>query len=148
MQIQNGCAEEVRRASEDLCTSHSSLLSRADRERLIEDLVYEMLGLGPLEPLMADPTVSDILINGPYTIYVERRGKLERTDVRFRDLDHLLGIVQRIVGRVGRRIDEASPMVDAAPAGRKSLECDLTPVGTRSGRWSQSDASAPSLAGR
>ena len=120
--------EEVRRASEDLCTSHSSLLSRADRERLIEDLVYEMLGLGPLEPLMADPTVSDILINGPYTVYVERRGKLERTDVRFRDLDHLLGIVQRIVGRVGRRIDEASPMVDARLPDGSRLNAILRPL--------------------
>ena len=88
-------------------------LSQADRERLIDELVYETLGLGPLEPLMGDPTISDILINGPHTIYVERRGKLERTQARFLDLDHLLNIVQRIAGRVGRRIDEASPMVDA-----------------------------------
>ncbi|HEX4144939.1 MAG TPA: CpaF family protein [Pirellulales bacterium] len=120
--------EEVRRASEDLCISHSGLLSRADRERLIEDLVYEMLGLGPLEPLMADPTVSDILINGPFTVYVERRGRLELTDVRFRDLDHLLGIVQRIVGRVGRRIDEASPMVDARLPDGGRLNAILRPL--------------------
>src|SRR4029078_1504807 len=69
--------------------------------------------MGPCERLLRDPTVSDILINGPHTVYVERRGKLERTNVRFRDLDHLVGIVQRIAGRIGRRIDEASPMVDA-----------------------------------
>jgi pilus assembly protein CpaF len=104
---------ELRRGAEELCGSHAGLLSQADRERLIDDLVHEALGLGPLEPLMADPTVSDILVNGPDTIYVDRRGKLERTDVRFRDIEHLMSIVQRIVGRVGRRIDESSPMVDA-----------------------------------
>jgi len=105
--------EELRRGAEELCRSHAELLSQSDRELLVEELVYETLGLGPLEPLMRDPTVSDILINGPHTVYVERRGKLERTNVRFRDLDHLVGIVQRIAGRIGRRIDEASPMVDA-----------------------------------
>jgi pilus assembly protein CpaF len=105
--------EELRHGAGQLCSRQAELLSRADRERMIDELVDETLGLGPLEPLMNDPTVSDILINGPYTVYVERRGKLEPTVVRFRDLDHLLGIVQRIAGRVGRRIDEASPMVDA-----------------------------------
>jgi pilus assembly protein CpaF len=105
--------EELRRGADELCNSHSELLSQVDRERMIDELVYETLGLGPLEPLMADPTISDILINGPHTVYVERRGKLERTEARFLDLDHLLNIVQRIAARVGRRIDEASPMVDA-----------------------------------
>ncbi len=105
--------EELRRGAEELCSNHAGLLSQADRERMIDELVYETLGLGPLEPLMSDPTVSDILINGPHTVYVERRGRLERTSVRFVDLDHLLNIVQRIASRVGRRIDEASPMVDA-----------------------------------
>jgi pilus assembly protein CpaF len=105
--------DELRRGAEELCSNHAGLLSQADRDRMIDELVYETLGLGPLEPLMADPTVSDILINGPHTIYVERRGKLERTNARFLDLDHLLNIVQRIASRVGRRIDEASPMVDA-----------------------------------
>jgi len=105
--------EELRRGAEELCSLHGGLLSQADRERLVDDLVYETIGLGPLEPLMADPTISDILINGPHTVYVERRGKLELTHVRFRDLEHLLGVLQRITARVGRRIDEASPMVDA-----------------------------------
>lgn len=104
---------ELRRGAEELCSRQAGLLSRADRERLVDELVFETIGLGPLEPLMRDPTVSDILINGPNCVYVERRGKLEQTDIQFRNLDHLLGIVQRIVGRVGRRIDESSPMVDA-----------------------------------
>src|SRR5262245_34845547 len=95
---------ELRRGAEELCNRQGELLSQADRERMIEELIYETLGLGPLEPLMRDPTVSDILINGPQTVYVERRGKLEPTNVRFRDLDHLVGIVQRIASRIGRRI--------------------------------------------
>lgn len=105
--------EELRRGADELCAAHSGLLSQADRERMVDELVYETLGMGPLEPLLRDPTISDILINGPHTVYVERRGVLERTNVRFIDLDHLLNIVQRIASRVGRRIDEASPMVDA-----------------------------------
>ncbi|HEX3356444.1 MAG TPA: CpaF family protein, partial [Tepidisphaeraceae bacterium] len=105
--------EELRRGAEELCSLHGGLLSRSDRERMVEELVDEAIGLGPLEPLMADPTVSDILINGPHTIYVERRGCLELTGVRFHNLDHLLGVVQRIAARVGRRIDESSPIVDA-----------------------------------
>jgi pilus assembly protein CpaF len=120
--------EELRRGAEALCKSHATLLSHADRERLIDELVYETIGLGPLEPLMADPTISDILINGPYTVYIERRGKLERTDVRFRDLDHLLGIVQRIANRVGRRIDEASPMVDARLPDGSRLNAVIRPL--------------------
>jgi pilus assembly protein CpaF len=105
--------DELRRGAEELCSLHGGLLNHVDRERLIADLVDEAVGLGPLEPLMSDPTISDILINGPHNVYVERRGKLEATHVRFRDLDHLLGVVQRITARVGRRIDESSPMVDA-----------------------------------
>jgi len=105
--------EELRRGAEELCSLHGGLLSQSDRERMVEELVDETIGLGPLEPLIADPTVSDILINGPYTVYVERRGRLELTNLRFRDLDHLLGVIQRIAAQVGRRIDEASPMVDA-----------------------------------
>src|ERR1700722_3657158 len=75
---------ELRRGAEELCGTHAGLMTQADRERLIDDLVHEAIGLGPLEPLMLDPTVSDILVNGPNTVYVDRRGKLERTDVRFR----------------------------------------------------------------
>jgi len=105
--------QEFRRGAEELCNLRSELLSQTERERLIDELVAETLGLGPIEPLMHDPTVSDILINGPDTVYIERRGRLERTNVRFHDEEHLLDVVQRIASRVGRRIDESSPMVDA-----------------------------------
>ena len=71
------------------------------------------MGLGPLEPLLADPTVSDILVNGPFQVFVERRGRLELTGVVFSDADHLMKIIDKIVSRIGRRVDESSPMVDA-----------------------------------
>jgi pilus assembly protein CpaF len=104
---------EVRRAAEELCRLSSDLLSLGERERLVDEVLDETFGLGPLEPLMRDQTITDILINGPKTIYIERRGQLERANIAFHDDRHLLQIVQRIVGRVGRRVDETSPMVDA-----------------------------------
>ena len=88
-------------------------LNRVERERLIQELLDEVTGLGPLEPLLADRTLSDILVNGHDTVYIERDGLLHQVPVRFRDDDHLLQIINRIVSRVGRRIDETSPMVDA-----------------------------------
>jgi pilus assembly protein CpaF len=104
---------EVRRAAEELCRLSPDLLSLGERERLVNEVMDETFGLGPLEPLMRDPTISDILINGPKTVYVERAGRLELTDVAFNDDKHLLQIIQRIVSRVGRRVDETTPMVDA-----------------------------------
>ncbi len=104
---------EVRRVAEELCQRSSSLLNRAERERLVTEVLDETFGLGPLEPLMNDPAVTDILINGHHTIYVERQGVLEKADVAFTDAQHLLHIVQRIVGQAGRRVDETNPMVDS-----------------------------------
>jgi pilus assembly protein CpaF len=104
---------EVRRVAEELCRLSPDLLSLAERERLVNEVLDETFGLGPLEPLMKDTTISDILINGPKTVYIERRGRLERTEVAFNDDRHLLQIIQRIVSRVGRRVDETTPMVDA-----------------------------------
>src|SRR5258705_6251557 len=104
---------EIRLVVERLCDTENPLLNRMERERLIEEVLDETLGFGPLEVLLKDPTISDILVNGPHKIYVERRGKLEKTDVKFRDNDHLLQIIDRIVSKVGRRVDETSPMVDA-----------------------------------
>src|SRR5580704_7840166 len=104
---------EIRLVVERLCDTENPLLNRMERERLIDEVLDETFGFGPLEVLLKDPTISDILINGPYKIYVERRGKLEKTDVKFRDNDHLMQIIDRIVSKVGRRVDETSPMVDA-----------------------------------
>lgn len=105
--------DQLRQGAERLCGLHSDLLNQAERNMLIDELLDEMMGLGPLEPLMNDNAVTDILINGPHCIYVERKGQLEHTNIKFRDLDHLVEVVQRIAGQVGRRVDESSPMVDA-----------------------------------
>ena len=90
----------------------SQPLSRVERKRLVEDLLYEVMGLGPLSQLMTDSTVSDILVNGPHQIYVERHGLLELTDINFHDDDHLMLTIERILSRVGRRVDESNPMAD------------------------------------
>jgi len=88
-------------------------LTQSEREKLVSELLHEVFGLGPLEPLLGDPTISDILVNGPDDVYIEKRGLLEKTGISFRDDAHLMQIIERIVSRVGRRIDESSPMVDA-----------------------------------
>jgi pilus assembly protein CpaF len=104
---------EIRLVVEHLCDTEDTLLNRTERERLVEEVLDETFGLGPLELLLKDPTISDILINGPKNIYVERRGKMEKTAVTFRDNNHLMQIIDRIVSKVGRRVDEVCPMVDA-----------------------------------
>ena len=104
---------EVTRLAESVLAQESMPLSVSERERLVNDVQHELFGLGPLEPLLADPTISDILVNAHSTIYIERRGKIEATNVRFKDDEHLMRVIERIVSSVGRRIDESSPMVDA-----------------------------------
>jgi pilus assembly protein CpaF len=105
--------KEIRMVVEHLCDAENTLLSRSERDRLVDEVLDETFGLGPLEVLLKDPTISDILINGPKNIYCERRGKMEKTNVEFRDNAHLLQIIDRIVSKVGRRVDETCPMVDA-----------------------------------
>ncbi|MCI0379310.1 MAG: CpaF family protein [Gemmataceae bacterium] len=105
--------QEVRRVADELCQRSASLLSRQERDRLVNEVLDETFGLGPLEPLLKDPTITDILINGHHTVYVERAGRMERANVSFNDEKHLLHIVQRVVGQTGRRVDETSPMVDS-----------------------------------
>src|SRR3954469_12224397 len=104
---------EIRLVVERLCDTENPLLNRMERERLIDEVLDETFGFGPLEILLKDPTISDILVNDPHKIFVERRGKLEKTEVKFRDNEHLMQIIDRIVSKVGRRVDETSPMVDA-----------------------------------
>ena len=104
---------QIRRITEDLLAQEGTPLNRQEREQIVIEIEHETFGIGPIEPLMRDPTVSDILVNGPREVYVERRGKLERTSLQFRDDAHLLQIIERIVSKVGRRVDESSPMVDA-----------------------------------
>jgi pilus assembly protein CpaF len=104
---------EVRRVADELCQRSATLINRQERERLVNEVLDETFGLGPLEPLMKDPTITDILINGHDTVYVERNGRLERAPIAFTDEKHLLHIIQRIVSQAGRRVDETSPMVDS-----------------------------------
>ena len=104
---------EIREIVQRLFAEESAPLSLEQRRRIVQEIENEVMGLGPLEPLLADPKVADILVNGPKQIYVERGGRLEITDVKFNDDDHLANIIDRIVSGVGRRIDESSPMVDA-----------------------------------
>ena len=104
---------EVRNALMQLIDSEQTLLSSVEKQQICDEVLDEVFGLGPLEPLLQDPTVSDILVNGHKQVFVERRGLLELTTVTFRDDQHLLRIIDKIVSQVGRRVDESSPMVDA-----------------------------------
>jgi pilus assembly protein CpaF len=104
---------EIRPAVATLVNEETAPLSLVEKERLIEEVLDEVFGLGPIEPLLSDPTVSDILVTTHGMVYIERRGRLERTNIQFKDDAHLLRIIERIVSRVGRRIDDSSPMVDA-----------------------------------
>jgi len=119
---------EIRLVVEHLCDSEDSLLNRNERERLIDEVLDETFGLGPLEVLLKDSTVCDILINGPKHVYVERRGRMEKTGVTFRNNDHLMKIIDRIVSRVGRRVDETCPMVDARMADGSRFNAIIPPL--------------------
>jgi pilus assembly protein CpaF len=120
--------KEIREISEKLLAEESAPLSRKQRQLIVSRIEDEVMGLGPLEPLLADPTISDILVNGFDTIYIERRGKLEATNARFTDHGHLLNTIDRIVSAVGRRIDESSPMVDARLADGSRVNAIIPPL--------------------
>ena len=119
---------EVAKLAEELIAVENAPLSTTERERLVEDVRHELFGLGPLEPLLCDPTISDILVNSPRNIYIERHGKLERTDVEFKDDEHLMRVIERIVSTVGRRIDESSPMVDARLSDGSRVNAIIPPL--------------------
>jgi pilus assembly protein CpaF len=106
-------SQKVTEAINSILNEEGRLLTDVDRTRLVEEIKNELLGLGPLEPLLWDDEITDILVNGHDSVYVEKRGKLYHTDVKFQDDQHLMLIIDRIVSQVGRRVDEASPMVDA-----------------------------------
>jgi pilus assembly protein CpaF len=105
--------DEIRAATLELLGEENIELSTIQRDRIIEGIFYEITGLGPLEPLFRDPDITDILVNGPHQVFIERKGKLKETDIHFRDDSHVMVVIDRIVSRIGRRIDESSPMVDA-----------------------------------
>jgi pilus assembly protein CpaF len=132
---------QIREICERLISEEQAPLGLASRQCVVRRIEDEVLGRGPLEPLLNDKTVSDILVNGPAQVYVERRGRLELTDVRFNNDAHLINIIDRIVSAVGRRIDESCPMVDARLK-------DGSRVNAINPRWRSMARHSPSAASR
>ena len=120
--------DQVREVVTVLCEQENTLLNYHERQRLVAEILDETFGLGPLEVLLTDPNISDILINGPQHVYVERRGMLELTEVRFRDNAHLMHVIDKIVSAVGRRCDETCPLVDARLADGSRVNAVIPPL--------------------
>ena len=119
---------EIRSAVSKLVEEEKTPLTLSEKDRVIEEVLDEVFGLGPLEPLLQDPTISDILVTTPKLVYIERAGKLTRTPIEFKDNAHLLRIIEKIVSRVGRRIDESSPMVDARLPDGSRVNAVIAPI--------------------
>jgi pilus assembly protein CpaF len=119
---------EVRQAVLALLEDEPNLLTAAEKQQISHEVLHEVFGLGPLEPLLQDPTISDILVNGHRQVYVERRGQLELTNVQFHDDGHLLRIIDKIVSQVGRRVDESTPMVDARLSDGSRVNAIIRPL--------------------
>src|SRR6266853_2303921 len=119
---------EVRSAVAKLVEEEKTPLSLGEKDRIIGEVLDEVFGLGPLEPLLADPTISDILETTPKLVYIERAGKLYKTPVQFKDNQHLMRIIEKIVARVGRRVDESSPLVDARLPDGSRVNAAIPPV--------------------
>ena len=124
--------KELRLIVEGICADaikdNPFAIPLGDRERLVEELISEILGLGPIEPLLKDSSVTEVMVNGPDSIYIERKCRLQKTDVRFRNTEHLMHIIDRIVTAVGRRVDESSPMVDARLADGSRVNVIIPPL--------------------
>jgi len=118
----------IKTVVENMIAQEGIPLSRPERDRLVVEIQNETMGLGPLEPLLSDTGISDIMVNGPHGVFVERHGKIEKTDVSFKDNEHLMSIIERIVSKVGRRVDEASPMVDARLADGSRVNVIIPPL--------------------
>src|SRR6202047_5329706 len=119
---------EVRQAVISLIDAEPTLLSSLEKQQISDEVLDEVFGLGPLEPLLQDPTISDILVNTHKQVYVERKGLLEQTSVSFRDDQHLLRIIDKIVSQVGRRVDESTPMVDARLSDGSRVNAIIPPL--------------------
>src|SRR5579864_6153805 len=119
---------EIRSAVAKLVEEEKTPLSLVEKDRVIEEILDEVFGLGPLEPLLQDPTISDILVTTPKLVYIERNGKLFRTPVEFKDDQHLLRIIEKVVSRVGRRADESSPLVGARLPDGSRVNAAIPPV--------------------
>jgi pilus assembly protein CpaF len=119
---------EIAKLVREIATEERIELNESEENLLATELTDDMIGLGPLEPYLDDDEVTDVLVNGPYSVFIERRGKLERTTARFRDVQHVVNVAQRIASAVGRRIDEASPLVDARLADGSRVHIALSPI--------------------
>src|ERR1700720_3244178 len=124
----NTLKAEVAKLVSEIATEQRIQLNEIEETALATELTDDMVGLGPLEPFLEDDDITDVLVNGPFDVFVERRGKLEKTGARFRDAQHLVGVAQRIAAAIGRRIDEASPMVDARLADGSRVNIVLPPL--------------------
>ncbi len=120
--------QTIRHMYESILEEERVVLSRVERERLFENIVAEILGLGPLEPLLADDKITEIMVNGPKRIYIERAGKIERANITFESDEHLLRIIERIVAPLGRRIDESTPTVDARLKDGSRVNAVIPPI--------------------
>jgi len=118
----------IRQMYDTILEEERIVLSRVERERLFEQIVAEILGLGPIEPLLADETITEIMINGPKKVFVERRGKIERVNITFESDEHVMRIIERIVAPLGRRIDESSPLVDARLKDGSRVNAVIPPI--------------------
>jgi pilus assembly protein CpaF len=123
---------QVRRVIEELFTaileSEGVVLVRSERQRLFEQIVAEILGFGPIEPLLGDPTITEVMVNGPKSVYIERAGKIEKTDVIFLDDEHVMRIIDRIIAPLGRRCDESQPMADARLPDGSRVNAIIPPI--------------------
>src|SRR5678809_496757 len=119
---------EIRAAVAKLVEEEKTPLSLVEKDRVIEEVLDEVFGLGPLEPLLQDPTISDILVTTPHLVYIERGGKLYPSPVEFKDDAHLMRIIEKVVARVGRRVDESSPLVDARLPDGSRVNATIPPV--------------------
>jgi len=110
---QNSLTDKIRNLAEDFLAEEQMFIPLQERKKLVEDIIDEAIGFGPIHPLLKDPAVSEVMVNGPNAVYVERNGRLEKAGISFRDHNHVMNIIEKIVAPLGRRIDESSPMVDA-----------------------------------
>ncbi len=119
---------QIKHAISQLLMEEEALMTSSDRERLVEEILNETMGLGPLEPLLRDPSITEIMINGPRQVFIERKGKVHESDVRFKDDAHLLQVIDRIVSAVGRRVDETQPLCDARLKDGSRFNCVIPPL--------------------
>lgn len=125
---QNELRFQIKQAVNQLLLEENALLTTSERDRLVDEILNEVMGLGPLEPLLRDKSISEVMINGPYMVFVEKKGKITETSVKFKDNAHLLQVIDRIVSAVGRRVDETQPLCDARLKDGSRFNCVIPPL--------------------